>query len=147
MVLRSLAATAVCLLGFASAAPAAWAADPDCHRVARGGQTARATVYFDTGKTTIAPRHREELKRVAYDAKYKIKVCLIGQADRQGNPAFNKRLAMQRAQAVRDLLIDYGVPAGVLVPVSVGEAYGVFGGDQKQDQERRVEVHFPRRYE
>lgn len=123
------------------------AADADCHRVARAGRTAVTTVYFDTGKVDIKPIHREELKRVAYDAKYQIKVCLIGQADRQGNPEFNKRLALRRAQAVRDLLVEYGVPASVLVPVSVGEAYGALGGNHKQDQERRVEVHFPRQFE
>ncbi|WP_404378995.1 OmpA family protein [Caenispirillum salinarum] len=147
MVFRSLAFAAAALVSAALVVPEAHAADPDCHRVARGGQTARATVYFDTGKTTIAAHHRKELERVAYDAKYQIKVCLIGQADRQGNPEFNKRLALKRAQAVRALLIDYGVPAGVLVPVSVGEAYGAFGGDYKDGQERRVEIHFPRRRE
>jgi outer membrane protein OmpA-like peptidoglycan-associated protein len=149
MVFRPVAAIALLSTALlVSAGPTtAHAADPDCHRVARGGPTAKATVYFDTGKTTIAPHHREELKRVAYDAKYQIKVCLIGQADQQGNAAFNQRLALQRAQAVRSLLIDYGVPAGVLVAVSVGEAYGGFGSNHKQGQERRVEVHFPRRFD
>lgn len=147
MLLRSFAAATVSLLGIASTVPDAIAADPDCHRVARGGATARATIYFETGQTAIAPRYQEELKRVAYDAKYQIKVCLIGQADPQGNADFNRRLALKRAQAVRDLLVRYGVPASVLVPVSAGEAYGSLGGNHKQGQERRVEVHFPRKFE
>lgn len=142
--LLSAAAVAASLL---SAAPAALAADGDCHAIARAGRLAVATIYFDTGQSTVQRQYDEELRRLAYDAKYQIKVCLIGQADHQGNAEFNKRLSLKRAQAVADVLHHYGVSRSVLVPIAVGEAYGTMGGNRKESQDRRVEVHFPRRWE
>lgn len=132
----------------ATAAPAVVrAADADCHGLARKGNLAIATVTFDTGSTAIKTRFHEELRRIANDSRYQLKVCLIGQADRQGNADFNRRLAQKRAEAVRDLLVSFGAPRSLLVPMSVGEAYGSSGGNAKDANERRVEIHYPRRYE
>lgn len=134
-------------LALAVAAPVAApvrAADAECDSAARAGQIAKTTVYFDTGRTDVKPIHRKELQRIAEEGKYQVKVCAIGQADRQGNPDFNKRLALKRAQAVADLLVSYGVPRSVLATSSAGEAFGSFGGNAKVAHERRVDVLFPR---
>lgn len=125
------------------AAPAA-AQDAECDSAARAGQAAVVSVYFDTGKTDVTPQHRAELQRIARDAKYQVKVCAIGQADRQGSAEFNKRIALKRAEVVADLLAGYGVPRSVLVSSSAGEAFGAFGGNAKVSGERRVDVLYPR---
>ena len=128
------------------ATPAA-AQDAECDSAARAGQSAVLSVYFDTGKTDIKPAHRTELQRLARVAKYQVKVCAIGQADRQGNADANRRLALKRAQAVADLLAHHGVPRSVLVTSSAGEAFGHFGGNAKAKEERRVDILLPRRKE
>lgn len=128
----------------ATAALPALAADAECDTAARAGQAAVLSVYFDTGRSEIAQTHRKELQRIAEEARYQVKVCAIGQADRQGNPAFNKRLALKRAEAVADVLAAHGVPRSVLVIGSAGEAFGSLGGNAKVKSERRVDVLYPR---
>lgn len=145
--LPSAVAVAAAVLAGAAAATPARAQDAECDSAARAGQSAVLSVYFDTGKTDIKPTHRAELQRLAREAKYQVKVCAIGQADRQGNADFNRRLALKRAEAVAEVLAQAGVPRSVLVASSAGEAFGHFGGNAKVMQERRVDILLPRRKE
>lgn len=137
-------ALAAAVLALALAAAPASAADAECDMAARNGQASVLSVYFDTGKTDVKAAHRAELQRLAREAKYQVKVCAIGQADRQGSAAFNKKLALKRAQVVADMLAGYGVPRSVLVVGSSGEAFGGFGGNAKAGMERRVDILYPR---
>lgn len=44
-------------------------------------------------------------------------IALTGHTDRVGNPAFNHRLALRRAQTVRQALLDLGIPEERIVQV------------------------------
>jgi outer membrane protein OmpA-like peptidoglycan-associated protein len=70
---------------------------------------------------------------------------VVGQADKQGDPATNERLAKQRAEAVAKILRDYGVPDRALDVRSRGEAFGgssMFGLLSNNEDDRRVEVSY-----
>jgi len=103
-------------------------------------------VYFDTGKADIKPEGLVEIKKAADRAKYMLDVCVVGQADNQGNQDYNKKLAMKRAQAVSAELQRLGVSKSILVLLVQGEAFGdkltKYVG--KQAQSRRVSIRLMR---
>lgn len=51
-----------------------------------------------------------------------VTVRLVGQADPRGTDAYNVDLGMRRAESVRDLLVENGVPASRVIVSSIGEA-------------------------
>ncbi len=121
----------------------------DLHRCETGNAPqGEYVVYFDTGKTVIKPEGKEELKKAADRAKYMLDVCVVGQADNQGNQEFNKKLAMKRAKVVASELQRLGVPASTLVTMVQGEAFGdsltKMLGTKKNTQSRRVSVRLMR---
>ncbi|MEN4921535.1 OmpA family protein [Achromobacter spanius] len=82
-------------------------------------------VEFETGSTRLTARGRELLDRVA-DAVPKLradKIQIIGHTDSSGSRSTNLALSQARADAVRDYLVDKGLP------VSRFEAMGA-GPDQ-----------------
>ena len=51
-----------------------------------------------------------------------LQVTVTGQADRRGSTELNQDLSLRRAKAVRDALVDAGVPAtSIMEPVALGE--------------------------
>ena len=99
-------------------------------------------VYFDTGSTVIKPQYRKELAEIAERNKGNpnIKICITGQADKQGDPAANEKLSLDRAKAVADVLAGDGLPRDLFDISSRGEAFGgLFSGDAAES-DRRVEV-------
>lgn len=119
-----------------------------CQRMLSPGQTYPGpfNVLFDTGKATIKPADKAELKKVAEQAKtlYVTRICLIGTADKVGNAAFNKKLARDRANAVGRELIANGVQSKHLLIDANEEAYKdwSFGRREDQQQDRKVVVVF-----
>ena len=82
-------------------------------------------VEFETGSTRLTARGRDLLDRVA-DAVPKLradKIQIIGHTDSSGSRSTNLALSQARADAVRDYLVDKGLP------VSRFEAMGA-GPDQ-----------------
>ena len=72
-----------------------------------------------------------------------VKVVLQGHADYIGSDAYNEKLGMDRADAVRQELIGLGVAADRLSAVSFGETQPLFAEqeDWARAINRRVEVH------
>ncbi len=81
------------------------------------------TVTFSSGSSRVGAKERAELlatgKRLA-TAKVK-HVLVTGQTDRSGNAAFNLRLSQSRADAVKKVLVEAGVPVGSLTAKGLGE--------------------------
>lgn len=81
------------------------------------------TVTFSSGSSSVGAKERAELlatgKRLA-TAKVK-HVLVTGQTDRSGNAAFNLRLSQNRADAVRQVLVEAGVPVGSITAKGLGE--------------------------
>ena len=101
-------------------------------------------VYFDFDSAVVKPADNEKLAKLAAQAKalFVPRICVSGQADKQGNVDYNKKLSMRRAQAVATALSDGGYPADQILVIGVGEA---FGGKLKKlvsGEDRRVQVMF-----
>jgi OOP family OmpA-OmpF porin len=80
-------------------------------------------VYFDFNQAQLGPDAQQILQRVAEQAKQdpNLRVVVVGKADRTGSDAYNLTLSQRRADAVRQLLVRAGVPAGNIDARWVGE--------------------------
>lgn len=78
---------------------------------------------------------REQLKRATY-------IEVIGHTDDVGDDEYNLELSEQRAQAVRDYLVETGVDASKIVTVGAGETQPIASNttDEGRAENRRVEV-------
>ncbi|WP_027714560.1 OmpA family protein, partial [Desulfuromonas sp. TF] len=103
-------------------------------------------INFDFDKAVIKPEFRSELeKAVAFvrenaQAPY---ILIAGHTDSKGKEEYNQRLSEQRAQAVRQALIDnYGMDAKKLKAVGYGEYQPVADNSTEEGraQNRRVEL-------
>ena len=80
-------------------------------------------VYFDFNEAQLGPDARQILDRIAQQAKQdpKLRIVVVGKADRTGSDAYNLTLSQRRADAVRQLLVQAGVPDGNIDARWVGE--------------------------
>jgi outer membrane protein OmpA-like peptidoglycan-associated protein len=111
------------------------------------------TIHFETDSTEIGVEDQAWLKAAAERHKEhpSVQVCVLGQADKQGDMEYNKKLALRRAEAVASFLKNNGLGDKTFQIVGRGEAFGdssdsllssVFGDENLAD--RRVEVKFYR---
>lgn len=106
---------------------------------------------FDSGKADLKPEHRTELAKTAHNInvllrKYPMStVTVTGFTDTVGTEAYNMTLGEERAQRVRQALIDLQVPESIVVAESKGEGspQAVKTGNEVSNAgNRRVEVRF-----
>jgi OmpA-OmpF porin, OOP family len=105
----------------------------------------KQTVFFQTGKAVIEKKSYDLLKEVA-DAiinspKIK-KVYIEGHTDNVGNRNLNLRLSQQRADSVRDFLIEEGVDAKKLDSKGFGPDKPVQSNRTKQGRAKNRRVEF-----
>lgn len=135
------------LLPFRSAFPASGSvsAEGGEHDVNAGKAVYFSDVNFDFNKRSLNSLGKSKAKTVASTLKDHgaVKVVLQGHADSRGSEDYNKKLGMDRAEAVRQELVALGVAAERLSTVSFGETKPLF--TEKEDwayaANRRVEVH------
>jgi outer membrane protein OmpA-like peptidoglycan-associated protein len=101
-------------------------------------------ILFDIGSTRINADGMNQIKEAAkriHDL-YIRKVCLMGKADKQGNPGYNLDLSVRRAEAVANALEHEGVNPDVISIVGKGEAYGDWFNSmfQNEPQDRSVKI-------
>ena len=81
-------------------------------------------VYFNSGRSSIRSSQMGNIRDTAKLLKKldsNTKVIVGGYADHLGNQSFNRRLSLNRANAVKDLLVNYGVPEEMMVVKYFGE--------------------------
>lgn len=86
-------------------------------------QNAMYLVFFDFDKSDLGPGAESVLDAVAAEISKRSlsMVRVVGHADRSGAESYNDKLAMRRANAVREALIARGVPANIINAESRGE--------------------------
>jgi len=101
-------------------------------------------VLFDTGSYTLRSEAREKLAKIsgillAYPG---LKIQVEGYTDSVGTMEFNQKLSEQRAEMVREYLIDQLVPAGSVTSQGFGESQPVASNDTADGRQknRRVQL-------
>ncbi len=91
---------------------------------ARGLIVNLSDVLFDFNKYTLKPDTREKLAKVSgiLLAYPDLKVQVEGYTDNVGSEQYNQKLSEERAGAVRDYLVQQGVPAANVTATGYGEA-------------------------
>lgn len=91
---------------------------------ARGLIVNLSDVLFDFNKFTLKPDAREKLAKVSgiLLAYPDLKVQVEGYTDNVGTPEYNQKLSEERANAVRDYLVQQSVPAANVTASGFGEA-------------------------
>ncbi|MCL2331380.1 MAG: OmpA family protein [Proteobacteria bacterium] len=80
-------------------------------------------IHFDFDKAIIRPEYESIIRKLAQTCRenQNVKVTVVGHTDTVGSAAYNFALGGKRAKAVRQILINYGIPASQIVTVSAGE--------------------------
>lgn len=100
-------------------------------------------VYFDSASHAIKNTEKEKISRLAKAIKdsgdESVILTVGGYADKKGNPEYNRALSLRRANAVRDRLIELGIPKAQLEVDSFGEETGDWA-EELLWKSRRVEL-------
>jgi outer membrane protein OmpA-like peptidoglycan-associated protein len=100
---------------------------------------------FDTGQYSLRPLAREKLAQVAgiVSRHPGLRLDVEGYTDSAaGGEAYNRQLSEQRGAAVRDYLVQQGMPAGSIASGEFGKTQPAASNDTAQgwQQNRRVEL-------
>jgi outer membrane protein OmpA-like peptidoglycan-associated protein len=102
------------------------------------------TLYFETNSVEVTAASRPALDALFAEAAKRpaVEVQVTGHTDRVGSEADNDRLSLQRAEAVRVMLIQRGIQASFLRAVGRGEREPLIPtpDEQAEPRNRRVEV-------
>jgi OmpA-OmpF porin, OOP family len=76
------------------------------------GAPATFTLYFREGSDELTPRSRQELDHVFAEIKRRPlpDIVVIGHTDTVGGLRYNDRLSLARAERMREMLIELGIP-------------------------------------
>jgi peptidoglycan-associated lipoprotein len=105
-------------------------------------------VFFDYDQFTIRDDARAALDRKVPILRVNPNVSLRieGHADERGSVEYNLALSLRRANAVRDYLANFGIPASRLEVVGLGEERPIDSGttEAAYQRNRRGEFHLTR---
>jgi len=105
--------------------------------------TIELKVEFDTDKSVVKDKYREEIKRVADFMKQypNTKATIEGHTDSRASDAYNLRLSNDRANAVRDYLVkEFGVEASRLNAKGYGESRPIATNDTEEGMQKNRRV-------
>lgn len=104
-------------------------------------------VNFDFNKKALSVKGQQQVQEIAQMLKDSpVNVVLEGHTDAVGGESYNKKLGLDRAEAVKRALVKSGVKEDTLSTVSFGETRPKLEGDTEEARaaNRRVEVQVER---
>ncbi len=111
---------------------------------ARGLIVNMSDVLFDTAKFTLRPVAREKLAKVAgiVSAHPGLRLDVEGHTDSVGGDDYNQQLSEHRGAAVRDYLMQQGMPVNSVTSKGFGKTQPVATNDTAEGRQtnRRVEI-------
>ncbi|MDX5320291.1 MAG: OmpA family protein, partial [Bacteroidota bacterium] len=110
-----------------------------------GGIGYMPAILFETGKTQIKPMSYVDLQGIAESIKRTpgVKILIIGNADYRGSEQLNEKLALERAQAVKNVLVEsFGVDPSLLEVQSNGEKVPIAKGTDPNALQANRRVQF-----
>lgn len=117
---------------------------PDLLRVEQAQIRTLEPIFFDTGSDRIQARSMpllQELASVIANRPDLGSIAIEGHTDNVGSEQFNLNLSRKRAESVRRILIQHGVPEARLSAAGFGEMRPITSNEtpQGREQNRRVE--------
>jgi outer membrane protein OmpA-like peptidoglycan-associated protein len=111
---------------------------------ARGLIVNMSDVLFDTGRYTLRPGAREKLAKISgiVLAHPGLRLAVEGHTDSVGGDEYNMKLSEQRADAVRDYLVQQGLSSDGVTAKGFGKTMPVADNSTAagRQQNRRVEL-------
>jgi outer membrane protein OmpA-like peptidoglycan-associated protein len=102
------------------------------------------SIRFDFDKASIKPEYRDVLNRIAgiLMTLQGYTVAVYGYTDDIGTQTYNLQLSQRRAEAVRDFLVQAGIPHTIMSAKGFGKSDPRVRGDSDQARaaNRRVEI-------
>jgi outer membrane protein OmpA-like peptidoglycan-associated protein len=112
---------------------------------ARPARPASYVLYFEAGGNVLTAESQAALVTIRKEIAERAasEVMVIGHTDRVGSTEGNDKLSLQRAEGLRDLLVEAGVPADKLEAVGRGERDPLVPTADEVDEpkNRRVEIN------
>jgi outer membrane protein OmpA-like peptidoglycan-associated protein len=109
------------------------------------GRPATFMLYFLEGKDELTPDSEREVERVFAEiaARPYPEILVIGHTDAVGNAQFNDQLSRQRAQRVRDDLVQRGIATDRIEVASRGKREPLIPTSEgvSEPKNRRVEIN------
>lgn len=110
----------------------------------RGVVVTLGDVLFASGETTLEPEAEARLQDVVdlLASEPGKQIRIEGHTDSTGSASANMRISRQRAEAVRDALVDLGIEAERIQAVGMGEDFPIASNESAdgRSQNRRVDV-------
>ncbi|NLZ94645.1 MAG: OmpA family protein [Bacteroidales bacterium] len=112
---------------------------PEAREIVRSYGTSQMQVFFGNDVSDVSPRYFEEVKRAATVLRRnpQLAVVLKGYASTVGSARYNYELSMRRNEAVKRMMIDYGVFPDQITSVFYGE-----DKSSSASEARRVDIKF-----
>jgi outer membrane protein OmpA-like peptidoglycan-associated protein len=108
------------------------------------GRPASFLLYFREGKDELTPVSRVELEKVFAELKRRPApdIVVIGHTDTVGNLAFNDRLSLARAERLREMMVELGIPPERIQAAGRGKRELLVQTDDNvsEPRNRRVEI-------
>jgi OOP family OmpA-OmpF porin len=105
-------------------------------------------VFFDWNKATLTAEARRVIADAAqaYKTTGKATIIATGYTDLSGTAAYNQKLSVRRADAVKAELVRLGVPAASITAIGRGESNPLVPTPDgvREPQNRRVEIQIQR---
>jgi OOP family OmpA-OmpF porin len=101
-------------------------------------------VFFDWDRSNLSAQAMSTIQQAAnaYKTKGNARIVATGHADKSGPENYNMALSLRRANAVKDALVQNGVPATAISVVGRGESQPLVptADGVREPQNRRVEI-------
>lgn len=101
------------------------------------------TLYFTAGTDELTPESQAQIDDVYAEVQTReaFEVEVIGHTDAQGPTSVNSRLSLERAEAIREMLVSRGVSPGDIIATGRGELEpAVVDASSAEPLNRRVEI-------
>ena len=103
-----------------------------------------ASILFGADSSRISDNTRADLEKIVAKAKAseRFQIQVRGYTDKSGDTKYNAILAEARAETVRDVLIELGLPPVQVTTLAFGESQAEPTAADNDESQRRVELVF-----
>lgn len=116
----------------------------DLNKLERGESVVLRNIFFDYDKFELKNTSYTELNRVVQllQRSPSLSIEIAGHTDNQGSDSYNQKLSENRAQSVKDYLIEKGVPAKRVSIKGYGSSSPIATNDTEEGRaaNRRIEM-------